>query len=135
MINGVSSDPIIGTFRPECYIGDGQIPPNGGADPVAASLGGTLRGLYSVTRAGAGELLVTLDKRMKFPVVPTIVVTAVCADLAGNLFTAVQVGHYDNANHRFTIGTIAGGAAADVAADPNNWVNFAIFIQSSKAPR
>ena len=141
VINGMSSFPLVGTFHPECYVGDGMFRPNAGSDPDATLNEGSLKGLFTVTHSATGDWLVTLDSKMKFPQAPVIVVGRTCKDMTTNLFDVLQLGAWDNTNHRFHIGAtqddaVSGiPAAFDVPSDADNWITFHVFIRSTSAPR
>lgn len=141
VINGLSTWPMIGSFHPECFIGDGMFRPNGSSDPVLSECQGSLVGLFTPTHSATGDWLITMDSHFKFPVAPVIVVGRVCKDMTTNLFQALQLGAYDNTNHRFHIGATQDDAVSGVPAafnvphDADNWITFHMFIRSSSAKR
>lgn len=141
VINGVSSFPIIGTFHPETFLGWGAFRPNGSSAPDLTVLRGSLKGLFTPTHSATGDWLITMDSHLKFPEAPVIVPGRICKDMTTNLFNVLQLGDWDNANHRFHLGatqddgTSGVPAAFDVPSDAANWITFAMFIRSTVAPR
>ncbi len=103
----------------------GSFAPNGSSAVAASSRKG--RG-FSVARTDVGEFTLTLSD--KYPNLISAVATLQQAT-AGDQF--LQVGEYDEDAKTIVITAIdaSGAAAADVAADANNRVNFVLVFQNS----
>jgi len=90
---------------------------NGNADPTAAQIFGNF--IKSVARTGAGAYLVTLKPEFRYmDLVGKSAHLSLAA--AGNSFA--QCGPYDKTVASLVVTTLTGGAAADVAANADNFV-------------
>ncbi len=123
---GVTRDKV------ECY-GKGQMliagsfATNGGTDPVASTIKGSL--VSTVTWLSTGTWKVTLKCNLQD-------VISIGADSqinsAANIDTNIEIGAVTNvagAGYTFVIRNNPGGAVADIAADASNRLNFSIIAQ------
>lgn len=127
-INGIGTFPLCGTFAADRFVGDLRFRPNAASAPTV--LGGSLKGLYTVTYSATGKLVVQFTPTsFKFAIQPTIVVSSTCADITNtNRFWATLLGDWDNTNRRFTVQCVQSDVAFQVPSDANNWVQATIAI-------
>jgi len=120
-ISGVSPLRVKGPS--EYVVVKGSFAPNGGSAIDATKNKG--RG-FSVARTGAGLFLITFEQ-----VGYDLVEAEATLQVAASADSKAQLGTYDGTAKTLVVRTITGAAAADIAADANNRVNFsATFNQS-----
>ena len=126
-MNGINTYLHVRSFGAEQIIGTGRFRTNGASDPSSTHYGGSLKGLYAVTRTAQGVLRVAFaNTGFTWPNQPVIVVSQ--AIEASAPFVAMLVGDWDNTNRRFAIRTAdAAFAAQDIASHADSWVMFSIF--------
>lgn len=125
-MNGLNTYPEVRSFGAEHIIGTGRFRTNGASDPSSTYYGGSLKGLFAVTRTAQGVLRVAFSNTgFKWPNQPVIMVSQAIA--SGVPFMAALVGDWDNTNRRFAVTTLdAAFAAQDIASHADSWVMFTL---------
>lgn len=81
---------------------------------------------WSATRTGVGTFTITFDSNYN-----EMISANATLQLASAADSKVQIGSYDSAASTLVIRTITGTAAADIAANANNRVNFMVAMKRS----
>jgi len=110
-------------------LGTGRIVLAGSFAPAAAGAPTTVRGQgFTVTRTGVGTFSIAL--RDKYVELDSVVATVQLAAAANTFAQAGTVVTGTSAN-TIELRTLTAGAAADIAANANNRINFAAVIRNS----
>lgn len=111
---------------PNCRMVRGSFAPNGASQPLAASNRGSLS-WWSVARTSAGLFTVTLTNGG-----PAIESVTASLQLAAATARTIQIGAVDPVARTIQIRVVdASGVVQDVAADPNNRINFQCEVRGT----
>ena len=133
MSAGIRTYPDGGGLRPGLIWAVGKFATNGASDPAAASLGGDLKGFFTVTHAGTGLYTVTLTGGgavFTFNEAPSISVSNSIANTGAGwtaTLTYPTSNAWQNSARQFQINTAlwaAPNTPADIAADARNVITF-----------
>lgn len=101
----------------------GSFAPAGSGAPTAPEGKG-----FTVARTGTGIFLVTLDAGLVFP---ALVSGSTDLQLANAADSMAQLGTVDLAARTVVIRTLTAGSAADISANANNRIHFALIFRNS----
>lgn len=116
----------IASLDPSIVVIGGSFAPNGSSAVAATSIKG--KGIAAVSRTGTGEFEVTLSDAYAdiLAVVPSLQLNA-AADSYVQLTGAVT----PSTTKKFKLTVITAGSAADVSANANNRIHFAILAKNT----
>jgi hypothetical protein len=107
----------------------GSFAPNGTSDPLTASNGGPIRA-FTTVYAATGQYTVTLPAGLVLPGVPTVIVSAQAADLAG-YFEVMTIGAFNAATRSFVVQAKRASAGQAVAAAAGARIHFLLCFNNS----